>query len=459
MEREVALESQATAPAADRSDPLLRRASVLVIDDEPGMRNFLAKTLQPHCRTVQEAADVEAAGSLLERQRFDIVLLDNRMPGLRGIDWLVRQRRHGWQFEAIMITAFPDLDTAIEAMRAGAADFLPKPFRANQVLNAVRRSMELASLRRENLLLRHELDRARLSQRSQLLGSSPAIEAVRERLRRVAALPTPVLISGDSGTGKEEAARFLHSLSSRADRPFVPINCATIPADMLEMALFGHTPGVLHGTDQGRAGLFVSAEGGTVFFDEIAELPRPAQAALLRVLDKQTIRPVGSEREIALDLRFVFATGKSLAAEVEAGRFREDLFFRVNVLQIEMPPLTLRGTDTLDLAAFFMAGLAAELGLEPLEIDSPVRAALLRYPWPGNIRELRNFIERSLIFGRFPLETLGTAAPREIEPLEAVQRRHILQALELAGGNRSRAADWLGVSRKTIERKCASWGL
>ncbi|RQP04913.1 MAG: sigma-54-dependent Fis family transcriptional regulator [Paracoccus sp. BP8] len=450
------MEAQATAPAADRSDPLMRQASVLVVDDEPGIRNFLVKTLQPHCRAVLEAADVETAGAMLEQQRFDIVLLDNRMPGPRGIDWLVQQRKQGWRFEAIMITAFPDLDTAIEAMRAGAADFLLKPCRANQVLNAVRRSMELASLRRENLLLRHELDRTRLSQRSQLLGSSPAIEEVRERLRRVAGLPTPVLISGGSGTGKEEAARFLHALSGRADRPFVAINCATIPADMLETELFGHAP---RGPDQGRTGLFVSAEGGTVFFDEIAELPRPAQAALLRVLDKQTIRPVGAEREIALDLRFVFATGKTLAAEVEAGRFREDLFFRVNVLQIEMPPLRLRGTDTIDLAAFFMAGLAAELGLEPLPIDTQARAALLRHPWPGNIRELRNFIERSLIFGRFPLETLGPATPQDVEPLDAVQRRYILQALELAGGNRSRAADWLGVSRKTIERKCARWGL
>lgn len=458
------MEQQAEAKTASRPDPLtdqLRNAAILVVDDEPGIRNFLVKTLRPFCRQVAEAADAELATSALEQQRFDIVFVDNKMPGITGIDWLYQQRQYGWQFEAIMITAFADLDTAIEAMRAGAADFLLKPCRSNQVLNAARRSMEFSQLRRENLLLRHELDRASLGQRyrSQLLGSSPAIEEVRENLRRVASLPTPVLIHGESGTGKEVAARYLHSLSNRGNRPFVPISCSTIPDDMLEVELFGHTRGAFQGAEHKREGLFVSAEGGTVFFDEIAELPKPAQAALLRVLDSQTIRPVGSEREVPLDLRFIFATTKNLKAEVEAGRFREDLFFRVNVLQIQMPPLKLRDTDTVDLAELFLSDLSANLGLQPLVIDSSVRAALLRYDWPGNIRELRNFIERSLIFGRFPLDTLGYAAPSDIEPLETVQRRHILHALDLAGGNRSRAADWLGISRKTIERKCASWGI
>jgi DNA-binding NtrC family response regulator len=452
------------AEEAHPSDPLteqLRNAAVLVIDDEPGMRNFLVKTLRPHCRKVVEAADAETASEILEQQRFDIVLLDNRMPGLSGIDWLGRQRSRGWQFEAIMITAFADLETAIEAMRAGAADFLLKPCRSNQVLNAVRRSMELALLRRENLLLKHELNRADVGRfrRSELLGQSPAIEAVRQNLLRLARLPTPVLIHGDSGTGKEVAARFLHASSDRKNRPFVPINCSTIPADLLEMELFGHTRGAFAGAEQRREGLFVSAEGGTVFFDEIAELPKAAQAALLRVLEDQTIRPVGSEREVPLDLRFVFATSKHLAAEVDAGRFRDDLFFRVNVLEIQMPPLRLRETDILDLARMFMTEIGASLGLEPLEIDSSVRAALLRHDWPGNIRELRNFIERSLIFGRFPLDTLGDAGPNSIEPLETVERRHILHALDLSGGNRTRAADWLGISRKTIDRKCASWGI
>lgn len=458
------MEEGAMAADALPSDPLtrqLRDAAVLVIDDEPGMRNFLVKTLRPHCRKVLAAEDAETASGILEQQRFDIVLLDNRMPGLSGIEWLGGQRSRGWQFEAIMITAFADLDTAIEAMRAGAADFLLKPCRSNQVLNAVRRSMEMASLRRENLLLKHELSRADILRlrRSDLLGQSPAIEAVRQNLRRLARLPTPVLIHGESGTGKEVAARFLHAVSERRDRPFVPINCATIPADLLEIELFGQRRGAFAAGEPRREGLFVSAEGGTVFFDEIAELPKPAQAALLRVLEDQTIRPVGSEREVPLDLRFVFATGKHLATEVEAGRFRDDLFFRVNVLEIQMPPLRARDTDILDLAGMLMTEIAAALGLEPLEIGSPVRAALLRHDWPGNIRELRNFIERSLIFGRFSLDTLGGGGPSSIEPLETIERRHILQALDLSGGNRTRAADWLGISRKTIDRKCASWGV
>lgn len=458
------MEEVANPEGLETSDPLtaqLRDAAVLVIDDEPGIRNFLVKTLRPHCRLVVDAPDAEAASRLLSRQRFDIVLLDNRMPGISGLDWLRQQRAEGWQFEAIMITAFADLDTAIEAMRAGASDFLLKPCRSNQVLNSVRRGMEMSRLRRENLLLRHELRRADIGRirRSELLGNSAAISEVRQNLQRLAKLPTPVLIQGESGTGKEVAARFLHLISDRKDRPFVPINCSTIPADLLEMELFGHSRGAPPGSEDQREGLFTSAEGGTVFFDGIAELPISAQSALLRVLEHQTMRPVGSQREVPLDLRFLFATKKHLATEVDAGRFRPDLFFRVNVLEIQMPPLRKRETDILELAGMFMKELSTGLDLEPLEIGSSVRAALLRHSWPGNIRELRNFIERSLIFGHFPLDTLGQADRSTVESLEAIERRHILNALDLAGGNRTRAADWLGISRKTIDRKCASWGL
>lgn len=442
----------------------LARASVLVVDDEPGMRNFLVKTLAPHCLVVEQADGVVPAEALMARRHFDVVILDNMMPGRTGIEWLGEQRRQGTLADTIMITAYADLETAIEAMRAGAVDFVLKPFRSNQVLNAVRRCMEFSRLRRENALLRYELRSKDIGRRrrNRLIGKSAAIHEVRTILERVANMPTPILITGESGTGKEVAARHLHAISGRAERPFVPVNCAAIPKGMLEMELFGHTKGAFAGADSTREGLLVSAQGGTAFLDEIGDLPPAAQMALLRVLEDRTARPVGSEREVPLDLRFVFATGKDLRNEVAEGRFRADLYFRVNVMEINMPPLRLRETDTLDLAEMFMAEIAAQLGLQRLDLDPTIRAAILKHRWPGNIRELRNFVERSLILGRFPREMVEpprAEAAAEVEPLEVVERRHILAALQASGGNRSEAARRLGVSRKTIDRKCAALGL
>jgi DNA-binding NtrC family response regulator len=441
----------------------LAQASIIVVDDEPGMRNFLVKTLAPHCRSVVEAANTEDAAKALAGQHFDLMLLDNMMPGQKGLDWLAEQSVTGGVTDVIMVTAYADLETAIEAMRAGASDFILKPFRTNQLLNAVRRCLQAAMLRRENRLLRRELDQSDLGrrQRSRLLGSSPDITAIRETLDRMKDVDTPLLITGASGTGKEVAARHLHAASARASRPFVPVNCATIPRDLIEAELFGQAAGAYPGAAAAREGLLASAQGGTVFLDEVAELAPPAQSALLRVLEDGLVRPVGTERSLQLDLRFVLATSKSLDREVEEGRFRADLFFRIDVLTIRMPPLAHRGTDVLELAKMFLNDLSQRLGLPQLDIDASTRAALLRHDWPGNIRELRNFIERSLIFGHFPLETLGRQAvsTAPIEPLDQVERREILRALDAVGGNRSEAARRLGISRKTIDRKCAAWGL
>ncbi|MFM9270391.1 sigma-54-dependent transcriptional regulator [Halomonas elongata] len=439
----------------------LAQAAVLVIDDEPGMRNFLVKTLRLYCREVVEAEDVEQAEARMRQASFDVVLLDNVMPGRNGIEWLAERHRQGAIADTIVVTAYADLDTAIEAMRAGARDFILKPVRSNQVLNAVRRCIELGQLKRENALLRHELQSVDIwrRRRSELIGDSEEIEEVRRTLDRVTNMPTPILIRGESGTGKEVAARHLHAASKRASRPFVAVNCAAIPADMLEIELFGHTRNAFAGAEEHREGLLVSAQGGTVFLDEIGELSAAAQLALTRALEDRAVRPVGGEQEVPLDLRFVCATSKDLAHEVAAGRFREDLYFRVNVIEIKMPPLRLRGADTLALAELFMSEISRQLGLARLEIDASTRAAILRHRWPGNIRELLNFIERSLIFGRFPLETLAPPPETEIETLEVVERRQILDALEATHGNRAEAARRLGVSRKTVDRKCAAWGL
>ncbi|WCR02697.1 sigma-54-dependent Fis family transcriptional regulator [Paracoccus saliphilus] len=440
---------------------LLARASVLVVDDEPGMRNFLVKTLTPHCLSVAEAGNTVEAEAELARRHFDVMILDNMMPGQRGLDWLAEQRGKGGFTDTVMVTAYADLETAIEAMRAGAADFVLKPFRSNQLLNAVGRCIQMAQLRRENMLLRRELDGQDIGQqRRELIGSSPAIAATRDMLARIRDVTTPVLITGASGTGKEVAARHMHVTSHRSAAPFVPINCSAIPAEMIESELFGHVAGAFPGAGAAREGLLPSAQGGTVFLDDVAGLSPSAQSALRRVLEDGTVRPVGAERETRLDLRFVLATSRALDREVAEGRFREDLFFRINVIELRMPALAEREGDIIELAALFLREIASRLDLPRLEIDSTTRAALLRHNWPGNIRELRNFIERSLIFGRFPLETL--APPSEqgpIEPLMQVERREILRALDATGGNRSEAARRLGVSRKTIDRKCAAWGL
>ncbi|MEO1138514.1 MAG: sigma-54 dependent transcriptional regulator, partial [Pseudomonadota bacterium] len=306
----------------------LQFASVLVIDDEPGMRNFLTKILEPRVKRVEQARSTEQAAEILDQAHFDLVILDNIMPGKTGLEWLGEQRRVGLFADAIMITAYADLDTAIQALRTGVADFVLKPFRANQILNAVARALDRKYLRRDNYLLKHELSEGGQAARGRLLGNSPAIQTVRELLSKVAPMPTSVLFTGASGTGKEIAARTLHGLSDRANEPFVAVNCAAISPDHIAQELFG----VIDHEMRRKDGLFLHADGGTLFLDEVAQLPEQVQAALLRVLEDQRIRPLGAEREIPLNLRFFFATNADLQAEVDAGRFRADLYHRINVV-------------------------------------------------------------------------------------------------------------------------------
>ena len=410
--------SEAVAkPGSSGSGPefeALAQASILIVDDEPGMRNFLVRTLEPRCKHVEEAADTDEASRKLDKSRFDVVILDNIMPGKNGVDWLAEQRAVGFFADAILITAYADLDTAIQALRAGAVDFVLKPFRSNQILNAVARCLDRVRLQRENYVLRYALrassDRTFL--RDNLIGASPAVRSVRETIARVARLPTSILLTGESGTGKEVAARSIHSLSDRADKPFVPVNCAAIPADMIEAELFGHLKGAFTGADSGREGLFLYAHGGTLFLDEIGELPLPMQSKLLRVLEDRRVRPVGSEREVPVDLRFIFATNADLQKEVERDVSAPTCIYRLNVMQIHLPPLKDRGDDVQELATIFMDKLSAQLGMPPVPIDASVRAALASYDWPGNVRELRNLIERTLILGAFPDDFAGPRSDR-----------------------------------------------
>ncbi|WP_238368423.1 sigma-54-dependent transcriptional regulator [Mesobacterium pallidum] len=432
----------------------LSGASVLVIDDEPGMRHFLTKILEPRVKRVAEAASPAEATRVLDEAHFDVVILDNIMPGGTGLAWVTEQRRKGFFADTILITAYADLETAIAALRAGVSDFVLKPFRANQILGAVARTLDRKNLRRDNALLRRELYAG--SAPGQLLGTSAALGKVRTLLAKLSSLPTPVLFTGESGTGKELAARQLHLLSDRAEKPFVAVNCAAISPDRTVRELFG----AVEGDSRLKPGLLLLADGGTLFLDEVAQMPESLQAALLRVLEDQKIRPEGAEREIPLNLRFLFATNADLDRAVAEGRFRADLYHRITVMRIEMPPLRDRSEDIVELAALFLAQFQTALGMPGLELNDEVLLNLRRYAWPGNVRELKNMIERSVILGSFPEEFAGqgdVTGVEAIENLDLVMQRHILHVLDSCDGNRAEAARRLGVSRKTIDRKVSAW--
>lgn len=428
----------------------LALSSVLIVDDEAGMRNFLTKTLGPRCRRVESASNVEQASELLDHIHFDIVILDNIMPGTTGLEWLKQQRKRGFFADTILITAFADFEIAITALRAGVTDFVLKPFRSNQILNAVARCFDRQELRRENYLLRHELSSDRLCAHGRLLGRSPEISSIRETLERIAPLPTSVLFTGASGTGKELVARTLHGMSDRAEHLFVPVNCAAISPEAIANELFGY---ISHDPVKGdcqQDGLLFHARGGTLFLDEIIELPLKVQGMLLRVIEDMRIRPIGSLREVPLDLRFMFATNADLESAVAEGRFRTDLFHRINVMNIKMPSLIQRKGDLVELSAMFMQRISDELGVKPLPLSEGVMLKLSSYDWPGNVRELRNLIERSLILGEFPPEFSDASQSTElaVDSLAAVEQRHILNVLGDCSGNRAEAARRLGCRAK-----------
>jgi DNA-binding NtrC family response regulator len=457
------------AAAADAPPTPWGVASLLVVDDEPGMRNFLLKSLAPRVARVLAAGSAEEAQALMLRHRFDLVILDIAMPGKSGLELLREMRAQGDASEVVLITAFADLDTAIEALRAGAGDFLLKPFRVTQVLNAVQQGLERASLKRENWVLRRALQQ-RTPAADGLVGQSIAIKGLQAALRRVAGVDSTVLLSGESGTGKELAALALHRLSPRAQAAFLPVNCAALSPAVIETELFG-----THAGPERRDGLFVYAQGGTLFLDEVGELPAAAQAALLRVLESRLVRPLGSQQEIPLDVRIVAASNRNLADEVAAGRFRKDLYYRLQVVEIRLPPLRAHKEDIPELVAHFQATLAPRLGVAPIDVTPQELAYLAAYDWPGNVRELRNLIERSLIVGALNVSALyqglrepgagrsavARAAPSVLDgptDLHTLEKRHILAVLDSVGGDKTRAAQLLGVSRRTLERRVAEWG-
>ena len=451
------------SPAAFDSAERWPRATVLVVDDEPGMRHFLEKALAPRVARVLTAASAEEAQGLLREHGVDLALLDIALPGRNGIELLKDMRAQGIGAEVVLITAFADLDTAIEALRAGAGDMLLKPFRVTQVLGAVRHGLERARLRRENWVLRRALSQ-RHPPDDGLIGRSIAMRGLHAALEKVAAVDSTVLLTGESGTGKELAAQALHRRSARASAPFVPVNCATAAPAQLEADLFGHG-----GAEPGGEGLIVYAQGGTLFLDEVGELPAALQAALLRVLEDRCVRPPRSERSVPVDVRIVAATNRPLADDVRSGRFRADLFYRLQVVEIRLPPLRSHKEDIADLVEHFIATLAPRLGVAPIEVSEDEMRYLQQYDWPGNVRELRNLVERSLIVGALNVSALyhslprprpvaasgtGAGAPTDLHTLE---KQHILTVLESVHGDKTRAAQLLGISRRTLERRVADW--
>jgi two-component system NtrC family response regulator len=438
---------------------------VLVVDDEPGIRSFVQKGLAKDFGLVEVAGDADTADALRQRCHFDLIIADIRLPGRSGVEWVTELREQGSSTLVIFITAHADLQTAIDALRAGAADFIMKPFRMEQLLAAVERCMERQRMQRENFVLRRQVDQ--FYDGAGMVGECEQIKQVGEVIKRIAPMPTTVLIEGESGTGKELAARAIHELSGRTNS-FVPVNCGAMSPELMESELFGHVRGSFTGAHQAREGLFSYANGGTLFLDEIGEMPMPMQTHLLRVMEQRTIRPVGSNREIPVNVRVIAATNRDLDAEVQKGNFREDLFYRLNVVSIRMPTLRERLEDLPALVRHFATTLANEMGLTPPACSQAEIEVMKAYSWPGNVRELKNVIERCLLLNSTPSQCLtgpATALPQTANDeesensvlLELVEKRHILKVLEMEQGNKSAAARRLGVSRKTLERKVQAW--
>ncbi len=446
-----------TAGAEPEPLDVLRRVSILVVDDEPGMRNFLRRALEKRCALLELADSVENAEQLRSRFHFDLLIVDIRLPGQSGIQWLERLRAGGIHTDVIFISAYADLEMAVAALRAGAADFILKPFRMDYILASVQRCLERRAVLRENALLRRQAQQPG----SGIVGRSDAIRELYGVVERVATTSAIVLIEGETGTGKELFARAIHERSGRAGA-FVAVNCGSIAPDLLESELFGHTRGAFTGAQSAREGLFVYADQGTLFLDEIAELPMALQSKLLRALEERSVRPVGADREVRVDARVVAATNRNLHEAVEHGEFRKDLFYRLNVLSIHVPALRARREDVAPLVQHFNESLAGELGLRPIAFGEEDLDKLRRYDWPGNVRELRNVIERALLLGELPSECCNVEPAATTEQpagypaqwsLAEVQLHHLRSALEAANGNKSAAARTLGISRKTLERK------
>ena len=445
---------------------------VLVVDDEPGLRQSLGLLLTDAGYTVTAEQDGKRALERALAEAFELVLCDVRMPEMDGLTFLRSYRQRGGTALVIVMSAYGGEDAAIAAMKEGAYDYLPKPFRPDEVVLTLRKAEERERLRQEVAGLKAQLA-AGPAERG-LVAESAGMRQALALVARVAEHNTTVLITGESGTGKEVIARAIHRASPRAGKAFVGINCAAIPESLLESELFGHVRGAFTGATADKAGLFEQASGGTLLLDEIGELPTGLQAKLLRVLQESEIRRVGDQKTRRVDARVLVATARDLEAEVRAGRFREDLFYRVNVVAIELPPLRRRTEDIAPLARHFTARLAQRFG-RPLSLSDAAIAWLEQQEWPGNVRELENAIERAAVLnekpvldqvdfqGVPPLRVTERGSGGEVgtldEAVATAERQAITEALKQTSGNRREAAKLLGVSLRTLFYKIDRYGI
>ncbi len=441
---------------------------ILIIDDDRSMCEVLESELRRREFDVASATNPQEALARFEREDFGLVITDVNMADMSGVE-LCRQlvsRRE--DMPVIVVTAYANMETAIAAIRAGAYDFVTKPFDMDELALTIERALKHRALREEVTRLRQAVSGTQRF--DDILGTSPAMLKMCELITRVADTETTVLITGESGTGKELVAKALHAKSGRREGAFVAINCAAMPENLLESELFGHTRGAFTDARTARPGLFIKASKGTILLDEIGEMPAGMQAKLLRALQERTVRPVGGDQEQPFDARIIAATNRDLETEVEERRFREDLFYRINVVRVHVPPLRARGSDILLVAQHFLERYAAQSRRPVIGMTSATADKLLTYAWPGNVRELQNCIERAVALAQFDqigvddlpekIRDYKTARisiesndPSELLPMEEVERRYILKVLEAVGGNKTLAAQVLGFDRRTLYRK------
>ncbi|MBI4885933.1 MAG: sigma-54-dependent Fis family transcriptional regulator [Acidobacteria bacterium] len=447
--------------------------SILLVDDEPGVRSALGGVLRDEGYDVDAVDSGEACLEHLGRQAYDVVVLDIWLPGMDGLQTLTRMRERQVDSQVVVISGHGNIESAVRAIKMGAFDFVEKPLSLEKTVLVVRNALRQRTLEVENRALR-----ARVDAQHTMVGESYAMLKLREQVAMAAPTNGRVLIFGENGTGKELVARNIHQMSRRRSSPFVEVNCAAIPEELIESELFGHVRGAFTGAVADRRGKFELAHGGTMFLDEIADMSLKTQAKVLRVLQEQVMEPVGGSNRIKVDARVLAATNKDLTAEIRAGRFREDLYFRLNVVPIFVPPLRDRQEDIPLLADHFMAMLAREYGRRPKTFESDAIVALRQYQWPGNVRELRNVVERLMIMVpgdrissrdlTFLDQALATESPaaapasspaRLHDARDRFEREYILRALAAQQGNISRTAEVLGIERSNLYRKMRSFGI
>ena len=439
---------------------------VLVVDDEENIRLVLKTLLKRHGYDVEVADSGEAALALVDTFGPDVILTDVRMPKMNGLDLLSTLKAKQNPATVIVMSAYGSVDLALEAMKAGAYDYVGKPFKPDEIVLALRKAEERESLRRENRALKEQIHKE--SQFESILAKSQAMADIFRTITKIADFKTTVLIQGESGVGKELVARAVHLRSARKNHPFVPINCGAIPENLLESELFGHKKGAFTDAHSDRRGLFEEADGGTLFLDEIGELPLNLQVKLLRALQEESIRRLGDSKDVKIDVRIITATHRDLAAEAKAGRFREDLFYRINVLPIVIPPLRARREDINLLIDHFLTRNNARLGTNIRALTADARKLLLEYAWPGNVRELENTIERAMVLCEgdvIDAHDLPERLREALDPVQvqlasgelsvkktnaAIEEILIRRALQKTRGNRTRAAELLEISHRAL---------